>query len=392
MSGVGFEVLARVRGCRARCGVLRTVHGDIHTPAFFFCATRGTLKGLTPLQVRQAGIQGLLANAYHLLLQPGMEVLREVGGLHRFMGWDGPLMTDSGGYQIFAMGYGSVGEEIKRRVWEGEGEKRRRRKTLVSVEEEGAVFRSYVDGRRIFLTPESSMEMQYILGSDLLMQLDECTAYSVDRDYTASSMHRSLRWGKRSLWYLGGLGSEGCGLYGIVQGGIYEDLRRESVEALGEQAFFGTAIGGTLGARKEEMYRVVRETMRYVPEGRPVHLLGIGEIDDILHGVRCGVDTFDCVMPTRLGRHGWALHLGVEKYRVNLRNAFYRRHHDPIDLGCGCYTCGNFSCSYLHHLIKSKEMLGFHLVTLHNVVTMERFMRNIRKDINKTASLPTTHA
>ena len=375
-----FKVIARTPHTRARIGMLTTAHGSIETPEFFFCATKGAIKGLSPQTLHQAGVQAILANTYHLMILPGVEVIRHAGGLHSFMNWSGPLMTDSGGFQIFAMGYGTVADEIKRlktRSW---------RPSLIKITEQEAIFRSYFDGSTVRLSPETAIDLQWTFGADFLMQLDECTPFHATQAYTAQAMERSLRWGKRCLDRLSILQPQPQGLYGIIQGGIYPDLRRYSAQAIAEQPFFGTAIGGTLGGNKPQMYEIIDAIAPYLPCGRPVHLLGIGDIDDIWTAIEAGIDTFDCVAPTRLARHGWALLSdGLEHTKINLRNAPYRTHHHPLDPKCGCYTCRNFTCAYLHYLLKIKEMLGLHLITLHNLATITRLMSEIREAIRKDA-------
>jgi tRNA-guanine transglycosylase len=260
------------------------------------------MKTMTPVQLRDEGSQIILSNTYHLMLTPGSELVDRMGGLQKFTGWHGPMLTDSGGYQIFSMGFGSVSSEIKgkRNVtsWD---------RTLIKIDEDGATFRSYVDGSVHHLTPERSIQIQKQLGADLIVVLDECTPFNVDKEYTADSMHRSHRWALRSLEEFQRIDDGKQALYGIIQGGVYEDLRQESVDFVNAQNFFGIAIGGSLGATKRDMHEIVAYTRARVRDDRPVHLLGIGGIRDIFHGVRLGIDTFDCVHPSRLGRHGGAL-------------------------------------------------------------------------------------
>ncbi|ACI99941.1 tRNA guanosine(34) transglycosylase Tgt [Rhodospirillum centenum] len=378
--GFGFDILHRDPASRARVGRLTTPHGTIETPNFIFCGTKASVKGVTPAQLREERTDIILSNTYHLMIQPGAETVARLGGLHRFMGWDGPMLTDSGGYQIFAMGHGSVADEIKGR------RSQVREKTLLRISEEGAEFRSYTNGEKLFLTPERSVDIQRKLGADLVVQLDECTPYHVDRDYTARSMRMSHRWGDRSLAEFvrgGGLSANGLpqAMYGIVQGGVYPDLRRESAEYTADRPFFATAVGGSLGAHKDQMVEVVAMAMPHVHPDRPVHLLGIGGIVDIFAGVALGIDTFDCVSPTRIARHGWALMPGVPGERLNLRNARFREDADPIDPACDCHACRRFSRGYIHHLLKAGEMLALQLVSLHNIAVMNRLMREVREAI-----------
>jgi len=309
------------------------------------------------------------------MLSPGADLIAEMGGLHKFMGWDGPLFTDSGGFQIFSLGHGAVADEIK-----GRGQKRRP-KTILKISEEGAEFKSYLDGKKFFLTPESSIQIQRQLGADLVVQLDECTPFHVDKDYTARSMEMSMRWGDRSLAEHERHDDGRQAMYGIVQGGVYPDLRRVSCEYTRDRNFFATAIGGSLGSHKEQMYEVVAMCGGHIHPERPVHLLGIGSFIDVFSNVRQGIDTFDCVSPTRLARHGWAMAKGAPKERMNLRNAAFMKDPLPVDESCGCHACRHHSRSYIHHLFRTGELLGMQLLSIHNVATMNRLMREIRQAI-----------
>lgn len=370
-----FEITHKDPTSYARLGRMTTPHGTIETPNFIFCGTKATVKGLSPSQLRDAKSDIILSNTYHLMLSPGADLVAEMGGLHKFMGWDGPMFTDSGGFQIFSLGYGSVADEIK-----GRGQ-RHRTKTILKITEEGASFRSYLDGKKFFLTPEESINIQRKLGADLIVQLDECTPFHVDKEYTAKSMRMSMRWGDRSLeeWKRGDDGKQK--MYGIVQGGVYPDLRKESCEYTRDRDFFATAIGGSLGSHKEQMYEVVAMCSPHIHPERPVHLLGIGSFIDIFTNVRAGMDTFDCVSPTRIARHGWAMVKGAHKERMNLRNAQYQRDQDPVDSTCGCHACQNHSRAYIHHLFRVGEFLGMQLLSIHNVYTMNRLMRDVRAAI-----------
>eukprot|EP01040_Poterioochromonas_malhamensis_P011070 gene11070-12065_t len=299
-----FQIFDNDPSSKARTGLISTPHGTVETPNFILCATKAAMKSMTMEQVRNEGTQFILSNTFHLMLTPGEDIIEKLGGLQKMTGWNGPMLTDSGGYQIFSMGHGSVAEEIKgKRNNEAIG----LNKTLLSITEKGATFRSYVDGAIHSLTPERSIDIQHKLGADLIVVLDECTPFNVDKAYTESSMRRSHRWGDRCLKRFSEINKGKQALYGIVQGGIYEDLRQESCEYVNNRPFFGIAIGGSLGARKKEMHDIVTYTRGLLRNDRPVHLLGIGGIRDIFHGVRQGIDTFDCVHPTRLGRHGGAL-------------------------------------------------------------------------------------
>jgi queuine tRNA-ribosyltransferase len=384
-----FDILQRAGDSRARRGRLRTPHGTVETPAFIFCATKAAIKAMTMAQMREAQAEIVLSNTYHLMIQPGADVVEALGGLQAMTGWNGPMLTDSGGFQIFSMGHGSIADEIKgRRTPPGQAKGGgARATTLLKIEESGATFRSYLDGRKLTLTPEESVRIQKKLGADLVVQLDECTPFHVDRDYTRKSMLLSQRWGDRSLAEFARLNAHGGpasgrqAMYGIVQGGTFEDLRCESAAWTRDRDFFGTAIGGTLGGNKAQMEEVVAWTMPHIHPDRPVHLLGIGGIRDIFMGVALGIDTFDCVSPTRIARHGWALVEGAPGERINLRNTGFKIDTGPLDPRCSCYACRTASRGYVHHLLKAGEMLGAQLVSIHNVATMTRLLREVRSAI-----------
>ncbi len=362
---------------RARLGVITTPHGVIQTPAFIFCATKAAIKGVTVTQMKAERTQVILSNTYHLMLQPGGDVVQDLGGLHKFMGWDGPMLTDSGGYQIFSLGHGSVSQEIK-------GKRQRLGESLVKITEEGAMFRSYLNGSKQMLTPEKSIQIQKQLGADLVVVLDECTPYNVTKNYTRTSMEMSHRWALRSLNEFNRINDGAQQLYGIIQGGVYQDLRNEGIDFVNSTSFFGHAIGGSLGAKKEQMYEIVDFTAARLDPSRPIHLLGIGGISDIFSGVKQGIDTFDCVHPTRLARHGGALVKGGQengREHINLKNGRFKTDKDPIEQGCGCYTCNHYSRSYIHHLLKAQELLALSLITIHNVRFMNRLLEAIREGI-----------
>ncbi len=371
---------------KARTGSIKTPHGDIETPAFIFCATKAALKTLNPKDIKKNKTQIILSNTYHLMLQPGSSIIAEHGGLHKFMNWEGPMLTDSGGFQIFSLGHGSVAQEIK-----SKSDNKYYNKTLIKIDEEGALFKSYLDGSIHLLTPEKSIKIQRDLGPDIILVLDECTPFHVDKNYTNDSMHRSHRWAKRSINYFNSknvyqpkFGSAGeQRMYGIIQGGIYEDLRDESIEFnLNDINVFGIAIGGSLGSTKEEMYKIVNYTGCKLGLKHPIHLLGIGDPKDIWHLVKSGIDTFDCVSPTRLARHGSAL-VKTKIGKINLNNKKYFGSKEAIDKSCLCETCRNFSASYIHHLFKTKELLGLQLLSLHNVFFINEMMKCIRKAIKE---------
>jgi queuine tRNA-ribosyltransferase len=392
-----FTVRSRDAATRARTGALQLAHGSVQTPAFVPLATRGAVKTLEPRDVAALGYEMVLGNTFHLMLAPGPELVAELGGLHEMMRWPGPIITDSGGFQVFSMGYGSVTDEIKGRRRHGSGPAPANRGSsqgngsdphgsILAIAEQGVRFRSYLDGGERFIGPETSMGVQAALGSDIALVLDECTPFHVSRDYIARSMERTHRWLQRCLDWHERHGAEGQAVYGIVQGGVEHDLRMVSTAAVSDSRCDGIAIGGSLGQDKAQMHQVVDWTTealdRLAPE-RPRHLLGIGEIDDLVVGVRQGIDTFDCAMPTRLGRHGMALIPDPEaRWRVDLAKGRWRRSREPIMEDCPCPACSaGFSRGYLHYLLRAHELTGLRLVTLHNLSFMARVMADLRDAI-----------
>lgn len=385
MSKFSWKIDKQLKKNFARTGTISTPHGTIKTPAFIFCATKGALKSFSTSDAKKNNTQIILSNTYHLMLQPGGEIIAKHGGLHKFIGWNGPMLTDSGGFQIFSLGHGSVADEIK-----GRKSNFKKNKTLININEEGAIFKSYIDGSNLLLSPEKSIQIQRDLGADLIVVFDECTPFNVDKNYTSESMLRSHRWAERSINYFNSnlkydskAGSSGSQeIYGIIQGGIYKDLREESIY-FNQQKIdtFGIAIGGSLGSNKNEMQEVVSFTASRLENSKPVHLLGIGEPVDIWEFVEHGIDTFDCVSPTRLARHGSALVKG-KRNKINLKNKKFKENIYPIDISCKCYTCKNFTLSYLHHLFVSNEILALQLVTNHNIYFMNELMETIRYSIN----------
>ena len=374
-----FAIEHRDAGTQARTGVLHLAHGEVRTPAFVPLATKGTVKTRLPAEVAALGYDMVLGNTFHLMLEPGPEVVAAHGGLHGFMGWSGPIITDSGGFQVFSMGHGTVADEIKGRAPQG-GE---REGAILAIREEGVRFRSYTDGAERFLSPDGSMEVQAALGSDIALAFDECTPFHVSRDYTAASTERTHRWLRRCLDWHAEHGPSGQAVYGIVQGGVYEDLRRASAQAVAASGCQGIAIGGSLGDTKTQMHDVVGWATEELPEDRPRHLLGIGEIDDLIRGVELGIDTFDCAMPTRIARHGMALVPEPEaRWRVNLLNGRFRDDLEPILAGCSCPACaGGMSRAYLRHLVRQRELTGLRLLTLHNLTFVAGVMERLRAAI-----------
>jgi len=381
-----FEIRTRARDSLARTGTLHLAHGDVRTPAFVPLATRGAVKTLDPLDVQGLGYEMVLGNTFHLLLSPGPELVAQFGGLHEFMRWPGPIITDSGGFQVFSMGHGSVADEIKSRRPPKTG-RAQTGGAILEISEAGVRFRSYLDGGERLLTPESSMAVQASLGSDIALVLDECTPFHVTRDYTARSTERTHRWLGRCLSWHEQYGPPGQCVYGIVQGGVEPDLRAESAEVVAGSGCPGVAIGGSLGQDKAQMHEVVKWSTavleRVAPE-RPRHLLGIGEIDDLIAGVEVGIDTFDCAVPTRLARHGVALVPDpAGRWRVDLAKARWRDSRAPVLEDCPCPTCrAGHTRGYLHYLYRAGETTGARLLTLHNLSFVARLMEDLRAAID----------
>jgi queuine tRNA-ribosyltransferase len=344
-----FQVL-NIDG-EARRGVLELAHGRVDTPAFMPVGTYGTVKAMSPDELKALGAQIVLGNTFHLWLRPGLEVIGNHGGLHRFMGWDKPVLTDSGGFQVFSLG------------------------ALRKINEEGVQFASPINGDRLFLTPEEAMRIQQVLNSDIAMAFDECTAYPASEKQAADSMRLSMRWAKRSRneWK-----SENA-LFGIVQGGVYENLREESLDQLKAIGFDGYAIGGlAVGEPAEDRARIMVHVAPRLPADKPRYLMGMGTPEDIIGAVAAGVDMFDCVLPTRNARNGW---LFTRYGDIRIRNARYRDEMAPLDERCACYTCRNFTRAYLYHLQKANEILGARLNTLHNLHYYQELMRELRAAI-----------
>ena len=361
----------------ARAGVLHTAHGEVRTPAFIPLATKGTVRSLESREVGGIGYQLILGNTYHLFVSPGPDRIAAAGGLHGFMGWERALITDSGGFQVFSLAHGGVADEVK-----GKGRPGGDRGSVVSIDEEGVRFRSYKDGRSLFISPEVSMEVQAKLGSDIALVFDECTPYHADRDYTARSMERTHRWLDRCLAWHGEHGPGRQAVFGIVQGGVHEDLRRVSAQAVSEAGVDGIAIGGTLGRDKQEMRGVLELTAPLLPTEAPKHLLGIGDVDDLLAGIALGLDVFDCAIPTRLARHGTALVPDPEnRFRLDLRKAGWEGSRDPIADGCPCSACRNHDRDYLSYLSRAEELTAVRLLCLHNLTFMQALVSGARHAI-----------
>jgi queuine tRNA-ribosyltransferase len=349
MSQKHFNLLKTCNAARA--GELNTPHGKVLTPVFLPVGSQATVKTLTPEDIKELGINMLLANTYHLYLRPGIDVIKKLGGLHQFMAWDSAILTDSGGYQVFSLS------------------------PLCKISDEGAAFRSHIDGSEHFLTPELAVKYHESLGADIIMVLDECSACGDSKDKVRKAMERTHRWAERCLK---AHRSNEQALYAIVQGGMFPDLRQKSAEYLTGLDFPGYAVGGlSVGEPKEVTLPLVEQTAALLPENKPRYLMGVGAPDDLIEGVARGIDIFDCALPTRVARNGA---LFTRKGRINIRRAAYSKMDKPIDPACDCYTCRTFSAAYISHLFRSEELLGLRLATIHNL----RFIRNLMSDIRKS--------
>ena len=363
-----FEILHRSSKSRARVGRIHTRHGIIDTPNFVAVGTNGRIKGLDNETVDAIGLQLMFCNTYHLLLQPGTEVVRRAGGLHRFINRKMPIITDSGGFQVFSLAYGSVADELKSR-----GSKKSEGHVL-KISEEGVLFRSYRDGSKVLLTPESSIAAQKAFGADIIIPFDELPPYHIDAGKLRSSLERTHRWEKRSLEeHL--KNPEGQAMYAVVHGGIDPELRRQSCRFLSDLPFDGYAIGGSVGKNKEEMGTMLQDAVPRLPDDKPNHLLGIGDLGSLEALVPLGIDTFDSSYPTRAARHGMLL---TREGNLKVEKAEHANSFGPIEQGCHCSTCQNFSLAYLHHLFKARELTAYALATVHNLTFMVEMMKRTR--------------
>jgi queuine tRNA-ribosyltransferase len=347
-----FHCQANCQHTQARAGIFSTPHGIVETPRFMPVGTLANVKGLTPAQLKEAGSQMVLANTYHLHLQPGEKIVQAAGGLHRFMAWQGPILTDSGGFQVFSLS------------------------KIRTISEDGVKFRSPRDGALINLTPERSIAIQNALGADVIMAFDECPPYPATREEVILATDRTYRWLKRCIV---AHSRQDQALFGIVQGGVYPDLREKAARQLRDLDLPGYAIGGvSVGEPADLIEKIVQVTAPLLPVDKPRYLMGVGTYREMVRAIAGGVDLFDCVIPTRLGRHGAVL---VQGERWNMKNAKFREDYQPLDATCSCYTCANFSRAYLSHLIRAEEFLGYSLLSLHNVTELIRFTQNIREAI-----------
>ena len=352
---ITYELLHVDKNSGARRGVIHTPHGDIQTPIFMPVGTQATVKAMTPDELKDmVHAQIILANTYHLFLRPGHKLVQEAGGLHKFMNWDRPILTDSGGFQVFSLG------------------------ALRKITEDGVEFRSHIDGSRQFISPEVSMEIQEALGSDIMMAFDECCPYPSTYEYTKKSMERTTRWAARCKE---AHKTENQGLFGIIQGGFFEDLRKISASDLIQMDFPGYAIGGiSVGEPKEEFLKMLRFTTPLMPENKPRYLMGVGTPDYLIEAAISGIDMCDCVLPTRIARHGTAM---TSHGKLVVRNATYERDFTPLDSECDCYTCKNYTRAYIRHLLNTKEILGVRLLSIHNLRFLTKLMESVRIEIER---------
>ena len=361
-----FKLIKKDKDTQARLGKLTTAHGEIDTPNFMPVGTSATVKTLTPDEIKLSGSQVILSNAYHLLLRPGPETIKKAGGLHKFMGWNGPILTDSGGFQVFSLS------------------------KLRKIKDDGVEFQSHIDGSKHFITPESVIEFQQLLGSDIMMVLDECVPYPCQRDYTEKSLRFTTDWAKRSKKQFSieeksikryPLSAKRSQLFGIVQGGSYKDLRKQSAEELMAIGFDGYAIGGlSVGEPRELMYELIEITIPVLPQESVHYLMGVGTVLDMLESIERGADIFDCVVPTRNGRNGVAF---TSMGKINIHNAKYKQDNSSLDTECECPCCTGYSRSYLHHMFNVNEILGLRLLSLHNITFYAKLMQNIRLSIEE---------
>ena len=378
MSAIKFSIEKELEGNLGRAGRLETAHGVIYTPAFVSVGTKAAVKAMTPEQVKSLGAEVVLANTYHLYLEPGAERIKSFGGLHKFMNWSGPIVTDSGGFQVFSLG-AAYGKQVSKitRSQDGSTSDESVVGNLAKVDENGVTFKSHHDGSLHYITPEKSIEIQHDLGADIIFAFDECTSPTEDFSYQEEAMERTHRWAVRSLdYHKSKSNKDSQSLFGIVQGGREEGLRKRSAKFIGNLDFDGFGIGGSFS--KEDMRTAVKWVNEILPKEKPRHLLGIGEPEDLFMGVENGVDLFDCVAPTRNGRGGT---LYTHKGKINIRNAEFREDTGPVDFECKCSVCQNYSRAYLCHLYRAHEMLGGTLGSMHNLYFIINLVKRMRKCI-----------
>lgn len=371
MKSFHFELIHRSKKSRARVGRIHTPHGIIDTPNFVAVGTNGTVKALDNTMLHDVGLQLMFCNTYHMMLQPGTEIVKKAGGLHTFINRKLPIITDSGGFQVFSLAYGSVADELKSRGTKKQGG------SVLKINEEGVLFRSYRDGSKVLLTPESSVQAQKDLGADIIIPFDELPPYHIENAELKKSLDRTHRWEKRSLeTHLAN--PQGQAMYAVIHGGINPEMRKASCRFLTNLPFNGYAIGGSVGKNKEEMHELLSFTLPLLPEEKPNHLLGIGDLPSIERSIPLGIDTFDSSYPTRAARHGVLL---TSKGDLNITKAENATKFTPIEEGCGCPACAQFTLAYLHHLFKARELTSMSLATVHNLYYMVQLMKKYRDDI-----------
>jgi len=373
---ISFKITKKSNKSLARLGLLKTSHGVVETPAFIPVATQATIKALTAEEAKETNSQILISNTFHLHLKPGEKILKSSGGIHKFMNWDRPLMTDSGGFQVFSLGFGmdlGMGKISKKdndsKVKLGQQPK------SIKITDKGVYFRSPVDGKKLFIGPKESIKIQESIGADIIYAFDECTPPAANYEYTKQSLEKTHRWAKECLRIKK---SKKQALYGIVQGGKYKDLREKSAEFIGGLSFDGFGIGGEFGNNKKEMVQMIKWVINKLPEEKPRHLLGIGQLEDIIPIIKSGVDTFDCTVPTHYGRHGVAF---TSKGKLDMRKSKFLKDKKPLDKNCKCFVCKNYKRNYICHLIKAKEITGLKLLSFHNIYYFNDYVAKIRKDI-----------
>ncbi len=371
MTSFHFEILHKSTKSRARVGRIHTPHGIINTPSFVAVGTNSTIKALDSKTVDELGLELLFCNTYHLMLQPGSETVKKSGGLHTFMNRRQPIITDSGGFQVFSLAYGTVTSELK------SSGKKQSESHVLKITDDGVLFRSYRDGKKILLTPETSVQAQKDLGADIIIPFDELPPYHIDKKKLRESFDRTHRWEKRSLEYHRNNPSNQA-MYGVIHGGIDRDLRRESISILSDLHFDGYAIGGSVGKTKEELHTLIQDISPNLPEEHPIHLLGIGDLPSIDAAIPFGIDTFDSSFPTKAARHGLFLH---KKEPIRIKNSKHTQDFSLLDPECACYTCKNYSKAYLQHLYKSSELTFYTLATIHNIHFMVQYMAEYRQMI-----------
>ncbi len=382
-----FKIIKKSRKSLARIGKLITPHGEIETPNFITVGTQATVKTLDSDDLKKLNVQIILCNTYHLYLRPGATVIEKAGGLHKFMNWKGPIITDSGGFQVFSLGFGlehGIGkianifpgkeeyEETKELLF---NKNKSQKPKLVEINNKGVVFTSHLDGSKHIFTPKKSIEIQEHLGADIILAFDECTSPLSSYEYTKEALKRTHRWAEECLK---AKTKKNQAIFGIIQGGEYEDLRKEGAKFINSLPFDGFGVGGSLGKSKHDMLSVLNWTIPLLDENKPRHLLGIGKIEDIYESVIRGIDLFDCVIPTREARNGRLL---TQQGNINIENTQFKKDFKPIDKNCNCYTCQNHTRAYINHLFKAKELLGYRLATIHNICFMIELMKKIRNEI-----------